>query len=94
MSDDISCPNGSKNLRALAWVIAQQDEQLENIERAYALDALYVYRREIDLSQAVPRPSYWRASHRAVLANECNWGDLDPAIWTAVSETGQPENEV
>ncbi len=77
------------NLRQLAWVIAQQDEQQDHIERAYALDALYVYRREIDLSQEHPRPKYWRAGHKAVLSNECNWGDLDPAIWTAVDEAGQ-----
>lgn len=78
-----------RNLRQLAWVVAQQDEQQDNIERAYALDALYVYRREIDLSKAVPRPHYWRATHRAVLGNECNWGDLDPAIWTPVNEIGE-----
>jgi hypothetical protein len=81
--------SNARNLRQLAWVVAQQDEQQDNIERAYALDAFYVYRRELDLSQEHPRPKYWRATHRDVLSNECNWGDLDPAIWTDVSETGQ-----
>ena len=85
MSDNIS----TRNLRQLAWVVAQQDEQQDNIERAYALDALYVYRREIDLSQGNPRPRYWHAEHKTVLANECSWGDLDPEIWIGVTETGE-----
>ena len=59
----------SRNLRALAWVIVQQDDPNDPIERAYALDVQHVYRREIDLNQEHPRPRYWRAEHKAVLAN-------------------------
>ncbi len=78
-----------QNLRALPWIVSEQDENQDNIERAYTLDALYVYRRDVDLSQETPRPKYWRASHRDVLANECSWGDLDPGIWTTVNECGE-----
>ena len=71
---NISKPETSGNLRALAWVIAQQDEP--------PLDY-------IDLSQAVPRPKYWRASHRDVLSNEVPFSDLPPAIWMTVDESGE-----
>ena len=79
------------NLRALAWVVAVDETLKKPSEIAYALGALYVYRRELDLSQDIPRPRYWRATHRDVLANECNWGDLDPGTWIACDETGKPQ---
>jgi|WetSurMetagenome_2_1015567.scaffolds.fasta_scaffold865625_1 hypothetical protein len=84
MSDNIT-----RNLRSLAWIVSQQGDAEPHIERAYALSAVYVFRRETDLSQEVPRPRYWRASHRAVLANEGGWGDLDESLWTPVDETGE-----
>ncbi len=81
----------TSNLQALVWVLDENSAKADpTLDIAYALDALYVYRREIDLSQEVPRPRYWRASHRNVLANERGWGDLDPGIWTECDETGKP----
>jgi hypothetical protein len=82
--------SNGRNLRQLAWVVSQQDDTAPHIERAYGLSAVYVFRRETDLSQEHPRPRYWRAEHRAVLANDGGWGELDESLWTEVDETGQP----
>ena len=81
-------------MRSLAWVVDAGESPRSKIERAYALDALYVYRREIDLSHDIPRPEYWRASHRDVLANSGGWGDLDPGIWTKCDENGNARGGV
>ena len=74
------------NLRALAWVIAIDGN--EDIETAFAIDGVYVYRRETDLSQAIPRPRYSRAPHREVLADDSAFDD--GRVWEACTETGEP----
>jgi hypothetical protein len=79
-----------ENLQEFAWIVSQQDDTEPHVERAYALSTLYVFRRETDLSQEHPRPRYWRASHRDVLANDSGWGELDESVWTEVDETGAP----
>lgn len=74
------------NLRALAWVIAINGN--EDLETAFAIDGVYVYRRETDLSAAVPRPRYFRAPHREVLADDSAFDD--GRVWESCTETGQP----
>jgi len=40
--------SSGRNLRQLAWVVSRQDNADGDVERAYALDSSYVYRRETD----------------------------------------------
>jgi hypothetical protein len=78
------------NLQALPWIVDEQVDRQDSVERSYVLTPQWVYRRELDRSQEHPRPRYFRADPQAVLANEHCWGDLDPATWTPVDETGVP----
>ena len=72
----------------LTWVVALQDDSLDNIETAFALDATYVYRRETDLSQATPESRYYLAEHREVLADDVPWDQ--GRFWEPCDETGTP----
>jgi len=74
------------NLRALAWVVAVDGN--ENTETAFAIDGIYVYRRETDLSAAVHHPRYFRAPHREVLADDSAFDD--GRVWESCTETGEP----
>ena len=76
----------TRNLRALAWITAQDGN--EDTETAFAIDGTYVYRRETSLAEAVPRPRYFRAEHRQVLADDNAWDD--GRAWESCTETGEP----
>lgn len=78
------------NLQSLVWVQDDQARRDDSYEVAYALDALYVYRRLIDPTEPVPRPRYCRACHRDVLRTAGNWSDVDESLWEPVTETGSP----
>lgn len=79
------------NLRSLVWVLDEKTAEHNcSVEIAYGLDALFVYRRETDLTEPVPRPRYYRADHRDVLRVECNWAEVDESFWQPVDETGSP----
>ena len=75
-----------RNLRDLAWIITQTDDS--GIETAYAIDGTHVYRRETCLVEAVPRPYYFRAEHREVLADNKAWDE--GREWEACREDGKP----
>ena len=75
-----------RNLRALVWIITQTDDS--GIETAYSIDGTHVYRREISLAEAVPRPRYFRAEHREVLADDKAWDE--GRAWEACREDGNP----
>ena len=75
-----------RNLRALAWIITQTDDT--SIETTYAIDGTHVYRRETSLVEAVPRPYYFRAEHREVLADDKAWDE--GRVWEACREDGKP----
>ena len=83
-------PNVTKDLRSLTWIVLRECTADASIETAYSLDGTHVYRRQTDRTQAVPRPRYSRAEHRAVLAHDCEWADVDDSIWEPVDETGHP----
>ena len=72
-------PTTEGNLRALAWIVTEADPSQE-------LDAQYVYRREIDLSQAIPRPRYYRAEQKDVLADDSPWDFA--RFWEQCDEAG------
>ena len=76
----------NRNLRALVWIITQTDDS--GIETAYAIDGTHVYRREISLAEAAPRPRYFRAEHREVLADDKAWDE--GRAWEACREDGNP----
>jgi len=78
--------NTTRNLRAFAWIVAQDGN--ENTETAFAIDGTHVYRRETDLAAAVPRPRYARALHRDVLADDQAWED--GRAWESCREDGEP----
>jgi len=78
----------TRNLRALAWIITEPDSSQDHIETAFAIDGTHVYRRETDLSEAVPRPKYYRAEHRQVLADDRAWDD--GRWWESCREDGEP----
>ena len=80
-------PPTEGNLRALAWIVTEPDSAQEHIQRAFAIDAKYVYRREIDQSQAIPRPTYYRAEQKDVLADDSPWDFA--RFWEPVAETGE-----
>lgn len=80
--------SSGRNLRQLAWVVARRDNADGDVERAYALDSSYVYRRETDRSQTAPRLRYWRAPQREILADDVSWDQ--GRLWDACDETGAP----
>jgi hypothetical protein len=75
-------------LQGLIWVKPQPDPSQEHIEISYAIDTKYVYRREIDQSQAVPRPRYFRAAQSEVLSDALAWDEGRP--WESCDEMGEP----
>jgi len=81
-------PPTEGNLRALAWIVTEPDSAQEHVQRAFAIDAKYVYRREIDQSQAIPRPTYFRAEQKDVLADDSPWDFA--RFWEQCDETGEP----
>lgn len=82
------------NLRGLVWVVAEDNTEDVNLETAYSLDAIFVYRRRIDRRQSVPRPEYSRASHRDVLRGGCDWADFDESMWEVISEDNRPKRRI
>ena len=80
--------SSGRNLRQLAWVVSRQDNADGDVERAYALDSSYVYRRETDRSQSAPKPRYWRAPQCEILADDVPWDQ--GRLWDACDETGVP----
>lgn len=74
------------NARNLGWVVAIDGN--EDTETAFAVDGIFVYRRETDLSQAKPVPRYFRAPHREVLADDSAFDD--GRVWEACTATGEP----
>jgi len=80
----------TKNLQSLTWFVSQEYAADAAIETAYSLDGTHVYRRRTDRTQAVPRPAYASAEHRAVLAHDGEWAKLNDSIWSPVDETGLP----
>lgn len=76
----------TNNLRALAWIVAITGDP--DTETAYAIDNSYVYRRETDLCESVPRPRYFRASHTDVLLDDRSWDD--GRKWESCKEDGSP----
>jgi len=75
----------TRNLRALAWIVAQDGN--EDTETAFAIDGTHVYRRETCLSEAVPRPRYARTLHRDVLADDTAWEDS--RAWVSCRQDGE-----
>ena len=80
--------SSGRNLRQLGWVVAPRDKADGDVERAYALDSSYVYRRETDRSQTAPKPRYWRAPQCEILADDVPWDRW--RLWDACDETGVP----
>jgi hypothetical protein len=74
------------NLQALAWILAQDGNK--DTQTAYALDGAYVYRREINLLDEVPRAYYFRAPQKEVLADDHAWDE--GRVWESCTETGEP----
>lgn len=74
-------------LQGLAWIVTAPEPPNEHQQTAFAIDARYVYRRETDLSEAVPRPRYFRAEHREVLATDDAWDSA--RFWEQCDETGE-----
>ena len=81
----------TRRLDSLVWIVAVDETLLTSIEVAYALDALYVYRRQRNLADSPMEPQYARAEHRAVLGNCCDGAEIQSAIWEPVDEVGRPE---
>lgn len=74
------------NLQALAWVLAQDGSA--EVQTSYALDQSFVYRREINLLDQIPRAYYFRAPQSEVLADDNAWDQ--GRVWESCTETGEP----
>jgi len=84
----------SRRLESLTWIVpAVTETSPASIEVAYALDTLYVYRRQRNLADSSMEPQYARATHQAVLRNDNDWGDIQSTIWEPVDEMGRSKQE-